>query len=79
MDIKTRFNINDEIFYLSQEGIRPSKIVGMNIYSTNDVMLTNGDVFDSDIVIAYRTDSGFIIKENNCFGSKEELLEYLNK
>ena len=79
MRIETRFDINDEIYYLSQDGIKQGKLIGMNINCDPSAMLTSGEVFESSVKINYKTDNGTIIKENNCYASKEELLEHLNK
>lgn len=79
MEIKTRFNINDIIYSLSHSSIKPSKVVGFNISSGRPIMLTDGNVFTVPTEIYYKTDSGNMIKEDEAFASKKELLEYLNK
>ena len=79
MEIKTRFNINDIIYSLSNSGIKPSKIIGFIISSGKPIMLTDGNVFDVVTEIYYKTDSGNLIKEDEAFASKQELLELLNK
>ena len=79
MEIKTRFNINDTIYSLFPSGIKPSKVVGFNISSGRPIILTDGNVFTVPTEIYYKTDSGNLIKEDEAFASKQEILEHLNE
>ena len=79
MEIKTRFNINDTIYSLFPSGIKHSKIIGFYISSLEPIMLTDGNVFDVPTEIYYKIDNGNLIKEDETFASKKELLEKINK
>lgn len=71
MEIKTRFNINDDVYSLYPGGLISSKIVGFHITSGIPIMLTDGSVFDVPTEIYYKTDSGNLIKEDEAFASKK--------
>lgn len=79
MEIKTKFGINDEIWFVTKGGIEHHNITGFNIHSANVARCETGDIGYYSIEIEYETSTHDEINERNCFGSKQELIEFLIK
>jgi len=78
MEIKTKFDMGNEIYYPTSKGIGHGSIIGFNIYSTNVIKTQIGEVVHFDLNVEYRTREQDEIKEWYCFATKKELLDYLS-
>ena len=78
MEIKTKFNMGDEIYYPTSKGVGHGSIIGFNVYPTNVIKTQIGEVVHFDLNVVYRTREQDEIKEWYCFATKKELLDYLS-
>ena len=74
MEITTKANIGDEIFFLADNKVKISTIRHIKIEVTD--IITNFGTEDH-IVILYHTSDKSIIYEHNVFLTKQELLDSL--
>ena len=77
MEIKTKFNMGDEIYFVTQNGIRHGKIVKFNISTQSLVRLEYGGIVHFDLKVTYDTDNYEELREEHCFSTKKELIDYL--
>ena len=77
MDIKTKFNMGDEIYFVTQNGIRHGNVTSFHISPTNLVRLEMGGILHFDINVTYDTDNYEDLYEEYCFSTKKELIDYL--
>lgn len=78
MEIKTKFNMGDEIYYPTSRGIGHGNILSFNIYPTNVIKTQIGEIVHFDLNVIYRTREQDEIKECYCFATKKELLDCLS-
>ena len=77
MEIKTKFNMGDDIYFITNRGIRHGNVKSFNISPTNLVRLEMGGVLHFDIKVTYETDNYEDLYEECCFSTKEELINHL--
>lgn len=77
MEIKTKFNMGDDIYFITNRGIRHGHVKSFNISPTNLVRLEMGGILHFDIKVTYDTDNYEDLYEEYCFSTKEELIDYL--
>lgn len=77
MEIKTKFNMGDEIYFVTQNGIRHGKIVKCSISTQSLVRLEYGGIVHFDLKVTYDTDNYEELREKCCFSTKKELIDYL--
>ena len=77
MDIKTKFNMGDEIYFTTRYGIRHGNVTSFHISPTNLVRLEMGGILHFDIKVTYDTDNYEDLYEEYCFSTKKELIDYL--
>lgn len=77
MEIKTKFNMGDEIYFVTQNGIRHGTIVKFNISTKSLVRLEYGGIVHFDLNITYDTDNYEDLREKYCFSTKKELIDHL--
>lgn len=76
MDIKTKYNRNDEVYFMRNDEIRKEKIVGIDI-----IYGLHGSCITPFVKIQYHFKTGlfnrttFAIEERFCFSSKGNLLD----
>jgi hypothetical protein len=67
MKIETKYNIGDEVVYLSDNKIKEGNIRNFSILV----------YIDGTITIQYKTSNGVYVYEQDLFSTKEELLKSL--
>ena len=77
MEIKTKFNMGDEIYFTTRYGIRHGNVTSFHISPTNLVRLEMGGILHFDIKVTYDTDNYEELREKCCFSTKKELIDYL--
>lgn len=81
MDIKTKFNIGDNVFFMHQNKVKSSTVESLNINVISE-MRSKPNPYDYDVVhvpkIIYKI-KGFepLFFESALFSSKQELIESL--
>ena len=69
MTIETKFGIGDNVWFISKDTAKYTKVIGINILCTADKI---------NISYTYDSSNGFTAaNENKVFGSKQELLDSL--
>jgi len=80
MDIKTKYNKKDEVYFMQNGEVRKQEIVGIQI-----IYGMHGDCVTPFVKIEYHFKTGlfnkttFKIEERSCFSSKSDLLDYIAK
>ena len=75
MEIKTRFNLDEEVLYLKENFLNKGKINNIKIIIKQD----NYNIHINEINIYYRIDIYVdYIHEDLIFKSKEEYIKYIN-
>ena len=77
MEIKTRFNLDEEVLYLKENFLNKGKINNIKIIIKQD----NYNIHINEINIYYRIDIDIYvdyIHEDLIFKSKEEYIKYIN-
>jgi len=72
MEIKTKFNVGDKVFIMDAETMQPTEveIFGISVFS-----------FPSSTTIRYAAppEQGFVLNESECFATREQLLDYIDR
>ena len=73
MNIQTKLDINDDIFYLAQNRVQHEKVQNINANIVGNKILVGS--FETHIL--YVTNFNVTVNDKNAFSTKQELLDSL--
>ena len=75
MEVKSKFNKGDTIFFMVKDKPHQRKITGISFFNGKSTKINGEQKLAEDTQVHYHTDGCFEVAEQKAFASKEDLIK----